>query len=153
MIRFWAGVALAAVVTGLAAYGLHSFDVNRINAKHKTELQAQAAKISGECFTAKATTTKVSYDLQSDLLNLDVDRAALDGLFNYACTTTAASVVASTATRHDAAATGQKPDERVVRTFEPRRVIAITQKGEKYRVQLKACQAYVTAVQDASKGR
>lgn len=145
---FGAGVA----ITALVGYGLHSFDVNRLNAKHATELAAQATLINGQCTVAKAITTGVSNGLQINLGVLDADSAAIDRLLP--CTAErSASVVASPAAGYDAAAAATKPDERIVRTFEPRRVTAIVKKGEKYRVQLLACQSYVDNVQKAAAGR
>lgn len=148
LITMGIGAALMAVV----AFGLHSCDVARIEAKHKTELAAQADKINGQCTLAKAITTGVSNDLQTNLHVLDADGAALDRLLPCA-SQPSASMVASAASGYDAAAAAQKPDERIVRTFEPRRVTAIVKKGEKYRVQLLACQAYVDGVQKAAAGR
>ncbi len=146
----WISAAAGAVIMALIAYGLHSLDVNHINAKHKTELAAQAVNLNSQCAAAKAITTKVSNDLQNNLLALDNDSDALNSLFPRADCISTAGMVAGTIAGHDATPAGKKLAERIGRTFEPSRVTAIVRKGEKYRVQLKACQMWAKEVWNAS---
>lgn len=148
----WLSMGIGAGLMALVAYGAHSISVNVLEARHRTALEAQANLINGQCTLAKAITVKVSDGLQTNLSILDADGAALDSLLP--CTgKPASSLAASPATGHDGQTAGQVIDERIVRTFEPRRIVNITKKGERYRVQLLACQAYVDEVQKAAEGR
>ena len=69
-------IGATAILTALIAYGLHSFDVNRINAKHLKEMTRQNDALVAQCDHDKNITKRVSHDLQKNLSTLDRNLAA-----------------------------------------------------------------------------
>ncbi len=140
----------------LAAYGLHSFSINRLEAKHKTEMAAQQLALTKKCEADKAITTRVSHDLQIQLASLDSRLDASHRMLNGKCT----GVLTFTAPRYDAPPATKEPLGRNVGGTEPKRaatyasaghLISIAGKGERYRLQLLACQKFVSAVANEEK--
>ena len=149
--NFWITFGVGAFFAATLALALHTIDVNHIEAKHKRELVAQAAAISGDCAKAKATTEKVSHGLQNDLSTLDNDYNALsDRLQPYPSCIGATALATGSPSGHDGAAATGKSDEGISAAFAPRRVIKIVKKGERYRVQLIACQSWAREVKKAA---
>jgi len=71
---------LSAVASGLSVAGLawmlHTFDVNRINAKHEKALTAQASRLYTVCENDKQLTKEVSHDYQTKVSDLTARLAA-----------------------------------------------------------------------------
>lgn len=129
---------ITAVIVILSGYGLHTISINRLEAKHRAELTAKAA----QCDADKAITTEVSNVYQKNLADLDARRAhALDSLRECAPIT----VQGGSALRYDAGTAGKIVAGRGA--GEPSipawKYVNIASKGEKYRIQLKACQSFV----------
>lgn len=126
------------VIVSLSAYGLHSISINRLEAAHRVELAAKAA----QCDADKAITTEVSNAYQKNLAALDARRAhALDSLRECALIT----VQGGSALRYDAGTSrkivaGRGAGEPSIPAW---KYVNIASKGEKYRIQLKACQSFV----------
>lgn len=70
-------VIATAALTGLASYGLHSLDVDRLDKARTVAVQSQLDSDTKQCNADKAITQGVNHDLQS---NLDAVRAELDRL-------------------------------------------------------------------------
>lgn len=151
MLSNWLVGAGVAVVVGLSAYGLHSFSVNRLEAKHAKAIEKQATALNSQCATAKAITSKVSYDFQNDSLVLGSEFARLDSL--YGCPLSLPVQPAGAALGRNDAPARQEPVDRAGGNLERRRILAVVAKGERYRIQLKACQAFVKAAEGVYNGK
>ncbi len=148
--NFWFSAGFGAIVMAMIAFSLHSLDVKWIEARHESAMTAQAAKLSGQCATAKETTEKVSNDLQKNLTILDSDFDNIAGRLRACVQSTPTGLVSATTGGHDGAAAAQKLSEGISRAFAPGRVTAIVKKGEQSRVRLLACQAWAREVQQAA---
>lgn len=148
----WLSFGAGALFIAAIAFSLHTLDVNRIEKNHKNEMQSQQTLLEGNCQLAKNITSGVSNGLQINLSDLDTDFDNLNQRLQcYGTQADAAGLVPFAAAGHDGSTTGKEFTQRVGRTFNPVRVIAITKKGERYRVQLKACQAWAAAAEQAAK--
>lgn len=144
----WKSV-LACIATFGLCLMLHKLDVHRIEAKHAAEIVNVKKAMTEECTKAQAITEKVSHDYQNKIARLNSRLAAAHRLHDSACT----SVTGIPASRHDDAAKLGKPSgssaqgagygERT-KDLSARYLIDLTGEGEKYRLQLLACQQFVT---------
>lgn len=149
----WISAIIGVVITAFVGFGLHTIDVNHINKKHATELTAQAVNLNSQCAAAKAITEKVSNELQSNLVTLNNDSDTLVRLLTSAQCGIPSGLDAGAVTGYDATPAGKELIARIGRAFEPNRVTVIVKKGEKYRVQLKACQTWAAETWQASQNQ
>lgn len=146
-ILLYAVAIVTALIVSTAGYGLHRLSVDGIEEKHRNELLKQAGVLHASCALAQSVTYGVSNEYQKDLTALSgqLDALGVDGLHNHgACV----AVTGLAASGYDAAPTGKKSaagNERGAApgTADSADLISIAAKGEKYRLQLKACQSYV----------
>ncbi len=128
-------------------YGLHSFQINRLEAKHKTEIEAQRLVLTKSCEADKAITEKVDNGYQKNISSLH-DRVADARRLLSSCQLSikgnAASGYDGDAKRKEPLGSGLGRD----RQISSEKFIDLIAEGEKYRVQLLACQAFVNATKE-----
>lgn len=148
MIRIIITALISTLITSAAAYGLHSFDVNRLKASQVKELAAKETALTNKCEAEKAITKKVSHDYQKNVADLNSRLADARRLHNGSCLSVKAS---GTGGRYVVAA----PDQPVGQGVGRDRTISITRfmdligEGEQYRLQVLALQAFITAEKNA----
>lgn len=81
LLKYWQPI-IAFIATALLSYGLHAFDVQRIEARHKVAVEAARAAVKVECEADKQLTTEVSNDYQNQIANLTVQLNRLKRLHN-----------------------------------------------------------------------
>lgn len=153
---FWLGVAAAAVVVGLSGYGLHSFTVNRMEAKHRATLYDQKLALTNRCEADKAITAKVSYGYQTKIAALDRKLADARRLRERS---SCVAILAFTPARYDEAGKSGKPVRQGNEGAAPETIGYITYgsyvdlmgEGEGYRLQTESCQEFVGDVQGQNK--
>lgn len=148
----WLFAGGGALATALIAYGLHSFDVNRIEANHAKALKAQAVALNDQCEKQKAITEKVSNDYQNKISDLNrriADARRLHG--HNACI----AIKSNTSGRHDATASGGVASGQGAGGYsiDINQYIDFASEGEKYRIQLLACQDFVRLTEPPKKGQ
>lgn len=143
-------MAAGAVLMALVSFGLHSCDVSRLETKHQKDLVAQNNALVSQCDKDKAVTKEVSHALQNDLSVLSGQLDNARRLYHNACL----SVTANSATGYDGAATSRKPAGAGAGRSEIdiNKYIDFLGEGERYRVQLKACQSFVLKAGEAGNG-
>lgn len=156
--KFWIGVAVASFLVGSLSLGAHSLRVNYLEKQFEKKLEKQKTALVEKCNLDKAITAKVSHDLQKNLDTLDRQLAAARRLHGHKCS----AVAPFTPAGRNAASAGKEPPGRDDGGTAPEgtiifantgSLIGIAGKGEKYRLQLKSCQAFVKAVQKAAAAR
>jgi hypothetical protein len=130
MIINWLQVIITTVITAAAAYGLHALDVTYLNARNAAALQTQAATLTAQCDQAKQLTEGVSREYENQLANLNHQ---LDGLRQ----STTCVPITPTPGGHTSGAQQPKP-------ISEGAIYDLAGEGEKYRIQLIACQQFVT---------
>lgn len=142
MNMFWAGVAAGAIVVGLSGYGLHGLVVDRINAKHAAALTLQADSFNKQCDAQKAVTEKVSNEYQNKVADLGKRLDALRRLYG---NNASLAITRNAAAGHDGGTGKDQPagQGNVAGTINITDFIDVAAEGEKYRLQLLACQSYV----------
>lgn len=135
---------ITAVIVSLSAYGLHSLSVNHLRAE---QVKAIAA-LTASCQAQQAITEKVSNDYQKNLSALNLKLADAQRVYGGSCI----AIKGNSASRHDATPGDRKPVgqsvERVAAeggTIEAGSFFTLIGEGEKYRLQLLACQSFVKA--------
>lgn len=149
----WLSAAAGAILTALVGYGLHSLDVDRINAKHEKAMTAQAESLNKQCADQQAITERVSNDYQNKVADLGKRLDAARRLYSgNACLT----VTGHAASGYDDAAAANKPAGQGAgrnSTIDINKYIDFAAEGEKYRLQLLACQSYVNLTDPRQKGQ
>lgn len=139
----WKSV-LACAATFALCLMLHKLDVNRIESNHASEILKVKTALTAECVAAQAITEKVSHDYQKNIASLGARLAAAHRLHDNACL----SVEVEAASRSDGAAASGKPSGSSVTgtgRISAGTFIDLIGEGEKYRLQVMACQAFLTA--------
>lgn len=140
----WKSLAAAGAAFALSLM-LHKLDVHRIEANHASEIVKVKQAMSAECTKAQAITEKVSHDYQNKIAALNSRLAAAHRLHDSACV----AVTGIPSSGYDDAAKLRKPSGQAAEgagaTLSARYLIDLTGEGEKYRLQLLACQAFVSA--------
>lgn len=135
---------ITAVIVSLSAYGLHTLSVKHLEAE---QLRAISA-LTAQCNAQKAITEKVSNDYQKNLSVLNAKLADAERVYGGSCIT----ILPNGSGRYDAAPGQKKPAGQSVGriaaeggTIEAGRFFTLIGEGEKYRLQLLACQSFVRA--------
>jgi len=142
LLKNWLPLSGASLLTLAVCYGLHTISVGMIEAKHEKALTEQKTVLTAQCEAAKAITEEVSYDYQKELAVRDTSLADARRLLNNKCT---ASVVGIASTGHHGSSGSDKPsgsNDSGIRA-DANELIDIAAEGEKYRLQLIGCQAFV----------
>lgn len=71
----WLIIGITAAVVSFIGYGLHSWDIDRLEAKHVKELNAQIEFDKQQCKAGKQITERTSSDFQKDIIS-DADKLA-----------------------------------------------------------------------------
>lgn len=146
LIANWKSLA-ASAATFLICLTLHRLDVHFINLQHEKDIAEVKQAMTKECAKAQAITEKVSHDYQKSIASLSSRLAAAHRMHDSECV----AVEGYTTGRHDDAAKLGKPSRspsEQARKLSAGYLIDLTGEGEKYRLQLLACQAFVTATEE-----
>ena len=138
ILNYWQ-IGVTAVLTGLIAFGLHSLDVGYLNSANQAKLDAQQKALVLNCNAIQQQSVKVSHDFQTKLNNLTLERDALRLRGN---NQSSLPNIVSTA-RRDATSTGQGHASGNARDNR-QELYDFAAKAEKYRLQLKSCQSFIT---------
>lgn len=139
----WKSIAAVCVSFAISLM-LHKFDVQRIEFQHEMKIAAVKKAMAKQCAEAQAITEKVSHDYQNKITYLNSRLAAARRLHVGECV----AVPSYASSRHDGAPKPGKPLRSPVagtgtRTLSAQFLIDLTGEGEKYRLQLLACQQFV----------
>lgn len=141
LLKYWQPL-LAFVLTAVIAFSLHSWDVDRINAKHKLALkdavEAATKAANDECAKDKQITTEVSNEYQNKIANLTVQLNRIKRLYN----SSKCVPITRPTERRDAAPSEGKPAGQS--GVSSGWIVDIAGEGEQYRLQLLACQDFIT---------
>lgn len=142
LLKYWQPLA-AAIATAALAWLLHSVDVHRLEAKHQRNLVSNAAAIQAECTADKRLTAEVSNDYQTRIAALNNELAAVKRLRPSKC------VVPTPipAPGRNEATSRTKPAEEDGVTSDA--LYDFAGEAEQYRLQLIACQAFITKTWEA----
>lgn len=132
---------LTAAFVSLSAYGLHSIDVNHINAKHATELAAQKTALTNSCEQSKAITERISHDYQNKIADLSARVADLKRVRSKpACVSVqGASIGGSANGASKNLPAGSRPVGAALIDYD--QYIDLLAEGEKYRLQVQGWQS------------
>lgn len=135
--NYWQ-IGITAVLTAVVAYGLHSLDVGYLNASNQAKLGAQQKALVQSCNVIQQQIGGLSHEYQINLNNLDGERDALRLRGNN--TSPMPSVIPTPGRNATPAgqgyAAGNAGDHR-------QELYDFAAKAEKYRLQLKSCQAVI----------
>ena len=129
---------LGIVATAALAYLLHTMDVNRLEAKERADIAAQQTADAQSCNADKKITEEVSHDYEAKIRALNSQLDAIR-LRPNVCVTVAPRPAAG----RNATASVSKP-ARQNAGVDSDALFSIAAEGEHYRLQLIACQAFVT---------
>ena len=130
---------LGMIGTAALAYLLHALDVDRLEAKERSDLAAQQTQLVQQCNDAKKITEGVSHDYQTKLNDLSSQLDTLKRVQPSRC------VVVSTprpAGKCNATAGAAKPAQQDGVTSDA--LYALAGEGERYRLQVEACQQFIS---------
>lgn len=141
------GIALAAMVS----YAISTVKIKAIEARHENDMRTQYAAMKKSCDDEKAITKKVSHEYQKKVSDLNARLSDARKLYSRSCV---ALVAPDSPGGYDAATSsrefaGQAVTE--IRKLPADFVIDLVGEGEKYRLQLLACQDFVRQVESLSK--
>lgn len=138
LLKYWQPI-LSAILTAALALGAHRIDMMFVNADHAQALAEQSDTLIKQCNADKAITTEVSHDYQTQIADLNARLSQLDSM----CGTTRVTVpAAKPATgRYGPAGNCQPAGTHGVANSA---LYSLAGEGEKYRLQLIACQSFVT---------
>lgn len=142
LLKNWLPLSGASLLTLAVCYGLHTISVGWIEAKHSKELTEQKTVLTAQCEAAKAITEEVSNDYQKELAARDASLADARRLLSQRCT---AAVVGLPASGHHGSSGSDKPsgsNDSGLR-IDANEALDIAAEGEKYRLQLIGCQAFI----------
>ena len=134
----WVSFALGAFVSFLLCYLLHTLDIDYIQHKHAAELSSQATTLTEAFQKDKQITYGVSdvYETKLSALNNQLAAYRLHPAIACPVPTTGA------AGRHDGAAGRRIPAGQNAALDKP--FVEYAGEAEKYRLQLMACQSFIT---------
>ena len=138
-------IIVACILIASLAAGMHKLDVNRIEALHRNELQAQVSSSDKRCASDKALTKEV-YDEYERKLN---DHNEYAGIFKRVYSNTCILFSSNTTIKHDGITSqGELTGSRLERDtrVSAERMIDFFTEVEKYRLQLMSCQSFITKV-------
>lgn len=139
MLRRLAPALAVAFVTAGLALGLHNWRVDRLQEQHRQALESTKSAMQLACTAAQNLTQGVSNAYQKKLADLNDQLAAVKRVrHNPRCVPTTASATS----RRDAAAIQQKPVG--TNAIRAEWLVDFAAEAEKYRLQLIACQDFVT---------
>ena len=141
-------IVVAAAGTFALCLMLHKLDVGRIEAKHATEITRLRNAMTEACNVAQETTRKVSHEYQIQLGSLNSKLSAAQRLHDHKCV----AVTGITSSRHDAASAGKELSGRDA-GIAAGALIDLAGRAEKVRIQLIACQSFVSLENGAGAGR
>jgi len=135
-------ISAGALLVGSMGFALHTLAMNHQKASYELKLAGQRVALTQQCDASKAITEGVSNEYQKKLAVRDGSLARARRLLNAKCT---AAVVVSPSAGHHATAVEGKPagqDAGGLRAS-ANDLIDIAADGERYRLQLIGCQAFV----------
>lgn len=139
MLRQLAPALAVAFVTAGLALGLHNWRVDRLQEQHRQAIESTKSAMQLACTAAQNLTQGVSNAYQKKLADLNDQLAAVKRVrHNPRCVSTTASATS----RRDAAASQQKPA--ATNAIRAEWLVDFAAEAEKYRLQLIACQDFVT---------
>lgn len=143
---------MAALLTSAAAYKIHDWRVDSLKLAWKEtadkKLADEKAALTKLCEAQKNITEKVSHDYQKNISALGARLAAAHRLHDNGCI----AIQGFPAIRHDGSPASREPSGSGAEG--DRRIAAgafldLIGEGERYRLQLLACQAFVSATGEA----
>lgn len=140
VVKYWQPIA-AATATAILALGLHVIDAKLVEISHDRELKAQAVAMAQQCAEDKAITERVANDFQNKVADLNTRLADARRLYDRTCV-----LIADPASVDHGAAKGGKPAgsaSATVAAIRANDLIDLAGEGEKYRLQLMSCQAFI----------
>ncbi len=129
--------------TAFIGFALHQWNVSGMEARHKAQLEEQAAGLAAQCEADKKTTQEAYNALKTKTDALSSRIAALKLRRPSRCVAVSASKPAA---EHDGSPTGEKPVGRDG-GITTDALIDFSGKAESYRLRLLACQDFVRTIQ------
>ena len=143
------------LLTSATAYKIHSWRVDSLRLSWEKEtdkkLSSQKSALTDLCENQKSITEKVSNDYQKNISDLSRRLDAAHRLHDNSCI----SVHGIAPRRHDGHSARREPSGSGAsgdRRLSAARFIDLIGEGERYRLQLQACQAFIVAIRGAGSG-
>lgn len=138
LISNWKVVA-ASGATAVLGWLLHTVDVDRIEAQQRLQIEEQVKVDTNSCNADKAITEGISHDYELEINNLSKQLGDLQRVRPNVCVTIASKPPAG----RDAATSQPKPvgQDGGVNSDA---LYSLAAEGERYRLQLGACQKFIT---------
>jgi len=140
----WLQVILTAIATATIAFGLHEMDVEFIKANQAAALAAQKQELSTQCDEAKQLTEKVSHDYETQLSSLNAQLSKLRQ------STICVPIAPNTPRHNGPAASSRSPGKNEIAAGT---LYDYAGDYAKERLQLVACQNFVTQTWEMKRGR
>ena len=131
---------LAMIATAGLCYLLHALDVNRLEAKERSDLSAQQMTLENKCKADKAITEGVANDYQKKADALTLQFNALVGVQHSRCVAVATAKPA--AGNHGKAPGAKLSGQNAGVTSDA--LFAFARDAEQVRLQLLSCQSFIT---------
>lgn len=148
VVKYWQPI-IAATATAIIALGLHTLAMNVAEISHDRELKQQAVALAQQCAEDKAITERVANDFQNKVADLNTRLADARRMYDRTCV-----LIADPASVDHGAAEGGKPAgsaSATVAAIRANDLIELAGEGEKYRLQLLSCQAFIKSTWKAKK--
>lgn len=130
---------LGVVATAALAYLLHTVDVDRLEAQQRQAVADQVNADTKSCNADKAITQGVSHDYETKITGLTAQLNDLQRVRPNVCVTIAPHAAGG----HDAT-TGTSKPANTHGGVDSDALYALAAEGERYRLQLSACQDFIT---------
>lgn len=138
-LAYWQPI-VATILTFILSYGLHRLDVYRLEDNQRQALEEQSVSLQNNCKKVQAITEGVSNDYHKKIINLNASLVALKRVQPSRCVPL--STANATRGNNDSNTPSINAGQDGV-TSEA--LIDFAGDAERYRLQLNACQAFITA--------
>lgn len=148
----WVSAALGAVMMAAVAFSLHTVDMYFVDKSHAKELSDTKIQLAAQCESQKAITEKVDNEYTQKISTLNGRLADARRLYGNACL----AVAGNAASGNDGATgTGKRSGQSIegYRIIPVQTYIDYAAEGEKYRIQLLACQDFVRLTEPPKTGQ